>query len=83
MSMTTSPLKVGEFLDLWLAHIRERARAATYEGYECLLRCHVPAELRGEGELKASCEVRCSPPALSGEPDLGLALDACTLHDVP
>ena len=37
---------MGEFLHLWLAHIRERVRATTYEGYECLLRCHVPEELR-------------------------------------
>jgi integrase len=39
-------MSVGEFLELWLAHMRERVRATTYEGYECLLRWHVPAELR-------------------------------------
>jgi integrase len=44
----TSPgaMSVGEFLELWLAHVRERVRATTYEGYECLLRCHIPTELR-------------------------------------
>lgn len=36
---------VAEFLNIWLAHVRERVRATTYEGYESLLRCHVPHEL--------------------------------------
>jgi Phage integrase, N-terminal SAM-like domain len=36
---------VAEFLDIWLAHVRERVRATTCEGYESLLRCHVPHEL--------------------------------------
>jgi integrase len=36
---------VIEFFELWLAHVRERVRATTYEGYECLLRCHLPPEL--------------------------------------
>lgn len=45
---------LGEFLDLWLAHVRERVRSTTYEGYECLLRCHIPDKLRALrlGELR-------------------------------
>ena len=39
-------MSLGEFLELWLAHMRERVRATTYEGYDCLLRCHVPPDLR-------------------------------------
>ena len=41
-----------------------------------------PSYLR-KAQLEASCESRFWPPAFSGEPDLRLALDACTLHDVP
>ena len=37
---------VGEYLDTWLAHARVRVRAATFDGYECLLRCHVPPDMR-------------------------------------
>jgi integrase len=33
-------LTVGVFLEEWLAHARGRVRAATYEGYEALIRCH-------------------------------------------
>jgi integrase len=46
MTAAAGPMSVSEFLDLWLGHVRERVRATTYEGYECLLRCHVPTELR-------------------------------------
>jgi len=46
MSASSGDMSIGEFLELWLAHMRERVRATTYEGYECLLRCHVPSELR-------------------------------------
>ena len=38
-------ITVASYLELWLAHVHERVRATTYEGYECLLRCHVPGEL--------------------------------------
>lgn len=41
-------MSVWEFLELWLAHVRQRVRGTTYEGYECLLRCHLPSELRGQ-----------------------------------
>lgn len=33
-------LTVGAYLHEWLAHARGRVRAATYEGYEALIRCH-------------------------------------------
>ncbi len=46
MSASSGDMSIGEFLELWLAHMRERVRATTYEGHECLLRCHVPSELR-------------------------------------
>src|SRR5215831_11654282 len=39
--------------------------------------------VHGDARSDAWCERRCWPPALGDEPDLGLALDACTLHDVP
>jgi integrase len=39
-------MSLGEFLELWLVHVRERVRTTTYEGYECLLRCHISSELR-------------------------------------
>lgn len=45
MTASTDALTFSAYLKLWLAHIHERVRATTYEGYECLLRCHVPAEL--------------------------------------
>jgi integrase len=35
-----SPPTVGEYLLDWLSHVRGRVRRVTYEGYECLLRCH-------------------------------------------
>ncbi len=38
------PLTVGAYLLDWLSHVRGRVRRVTYEGYECLLRCHaIPA----------------------------------------
>ncbi len=40
------PMSVSEFLEMWLEHVRERVRATTYKGYECLLRCHVPPGVR-------------------------------------
>jgi integrase len=46
VSGSSGDLSLGEFLELWLGHVRERVRATTFEGYECLLRCHVPADLR-------------------------------------
>jgi hypothetical protein len=39
-------MPVSEFLEMWLGNVRERVRATTYKGYECLLRCHVPPEVR-------------------------------------
>jgi integrase len=42
-------MTVSSYLELWLTHIRERVRATTYEGYECLLRCHLPDELLAHG----------------------------------
>ena len=44
------------------------------------LRCRPPPR---KAQPEALCKTRRWPPAFSGEPDLGLALDACTLHDVP
>ena len=41
-----APLSLGDYLDSWLAHVRGRVRAKTYDGYECLIRLYVPAELR-------------------------------------
>lgn len=38
-------MTVTAYLDAWLAHARVRVRVATYEGYECLLRCHVPDDV--------------------------------------
>src|SRR5712692_2264136 len=35
-----SDLAVGEYLEQWLAHVRGRVRATTYEGYEALVRLH-------------------------------------------
>lgn len=34
------PPTVGGYLVGWLAHVRGRVRRVTFEGYECLLRCH-------------------------------------------
>ena len=38
-------LTVAGYLNAWLAHVRVRVRRATYEGYECLVRCHALGEL--------------------------------------
>lgn len=35
-------ITVGQYLETWLAHVQVRVRAATYEGYESLLRLHIP-----------------------------------------
>lgn len=45
MTQRSGYRSLREFLELWLAHIRERVRATTYEGYESLLRCHVSDSL--------------------------------------
>lgn len=42
-------ITLSDYLDSWLAHAQVWVRGATYEGYECLLRCHVPAELLALG----------------------------------
>jgi integrase len=47
-----SGLSVGEYLEQWLAHVRGRVRAVTYEGYRTLLRRHVLPSL-GEVPLEA------------------------------
>ena len=46
MSSGSNDISLDEYLELWLGHVRERVRATTFEGYECLLRCHVPSDLR-------------------------------------
>jgi integrase len=40
---------VGEYLLDWLSHARGRVRRVTYDGYECLLRCHALPALDGVG----------------------------------
>jgi hypothetical protein len=44
-----SELDVADYLRQWLAHVRGRVRAVTYEGYEVLVRRHA---LPGVGHLK-------------------------------
>jgi integrase len=79
------PATVGGYLVEWLAHVRGRVRRKTYEGYECLLRCHAlpsvgPVELARlsplrlqqlYGDLLAGSE---SQAALSGGTVLNLHL---------
>jgi integrase len=76
---------MGGYLLDWLSHVRGRVRRVTYEGYECLLRCHaLPALAAVEmaeltplrlqqlyGELLDGSESR---PALSGGTVLNLHL---------
>ena len=76
---------VQEFLADWLAHVRGRVRQRTFEGYEGLIRRHVPPELgavalsgvsplqlqRLYGELLAGGD---DQPALSGGTVLNLHL---------
>lgn len=38
-------MDLANYLELWLAHVRERVRGTIYEGYESLLRCHVSAAM--------------------------------------
>ena len=79
------PSTVGTYLLDWLSHVRGRVRCVTYEGYECLLRCHaLPALAAVElaeltplrlqqlyGELLVGSE---SGPPLSGGTVLNLHL---------
>jgi Phage integrase, N-terminal SAM-like domain len=41
------PATVGGYLLEWLSHVRGRVRRVTYDGYECLLRCHALPVLAG------------------------------------
>jgi len=70
-------LTIAHFLNDWLAHIRGRVRAVTYEGYEALLRLHalpvlgaVPlAELRPL-DLQRLYGDLLNPPVAEGRPGL-------------
>ncbi|MEX0755741.1 MAG: site-specific integrase [Actinomycetota bacterium] len=45
---------LGTYLARWLTHMRSRVRARTWQGYECLIRCHVVPALgsRALGDLE-------------------------------
>jgi len=40
---------IAEYLGEWLSHVHGRVRRVTYEGYECLLRCHALPSLAAVG----------------------------------
>jgi hypothetical protein len=61
----------------------ERLGTLPTTGGRLILRCRPYRKTQAQVQLESLCESRCWPPALNRVPELGFALDACLLHDVP